>query len=194
MADIGNVIPRQRAVRIGDQPVHFFFFADAHHGGVHAGKTGDVVQSLYIIGRQIAAAESLHGEYTFPSIVAGLNGSLHLLAGAGTVAVADAQAGEVDQGEDHIAFRDLSHPGSNVHVMGGHAYGADHSLCLIILKALPGSGAHVPVGILPDLVKEEDVDDIQLHFPQSLLDGVLHFFVGGAQTFGADHRKIGVFR
>ena len=125
--------------------------------------------------------------------MAGLDGCFHFFAGAGTVAVADPQTGEVDQREDHIAFRNLSHLCSDIHVVSGHTNGADHALFFIILKALPGSGAHVPVGILPDLVKEEDIYGFQIHFLKSLLDSVLHFFIGGTQTFGTDHREIRIF-
>ena len=38
VTDIGNVITRQSALGISHQPIYFFFFADAHHGGVHPGE------------------------------------------------------------------------------------------------------------------------------------------------------------
>ena len=101
-----------------------------------------------------------------------------------------AEAGEVYQREDYVAFRYVRHPFHYVYVMGRDADGSYDTFFFIISEALPCSLARFPVGILPDFVEQEDVDDFQIHISESLLYREVHLLIGEIQGFRAYDRPL----
>ena len=93
-----------RAVQIGKQVIHFCCFAKADHDRIDFLLGEDIVQCFLIMSRQTAAAEGFHGKYAFSGSMAGFDGFHHFLFCGKLVALADAKAGVIDEGEDHIFF------------------------------------------------------------------------------------------
>ena len=150
-----------------------------------------VIQRLLIMGGQTAAAKGFHGKNALSRLMTGRNGLHHFFTGGKLVALADAQSGIIDEGEDHVQLRNICRRRSDVHMVGGKADSPHQPLGFGVDKSLPRTFSLLQLA-RAHLVHEENIDDLTAQRLLGFQNGLRHAIIVGTQGFGAQHHLLEV--